>query len=890
MRNDLGITGTKEGCGKGHCGTCTIIIDGRLRRACKVTVGETVGRHVLTIEGLGTPENPHSIQRAFIESGAVQCGFCTPGMIMAAKALLDVNPHPSKAEILRGLQGQLCRCTGYVKIIDAVLLASEYISDDPVRVNNREHRPGCAIRPDALAKVTGTAIYGADLVFSGTVHLKAVRSPYSYARIVRVDSSVALEVPGALAIYTAADIPGVNRYKRQRDDQPVLAEEIVRFRGEPVAVVVAETEAVANEVARVVKVDYEVLNPLLDPLAALAEDAPIHHPGGNVMATQRLERGDVQEGLAMADLVIEETYSTSFNEHAYLEPEAGISYLDGEGCIVVYGPTQAAHHDQREIAKVLGLPIEKVRMSQSVIGGGFGGKIDMSVQCFVALATHRLRRPARMVYTREESFLATTKRHPFTITCRTGCSSDGLLMALEMDVLVDTGAYASAGPGVLSRAVLTATGPYRIPHVRVYGRSVYTNNPVAGAMRGYGGPQVAFALESQIDIMARRLNIDPIDFRRRNGYKGGDVTASSQVLGADVGFKETLDAVEGWRGKTQFREDTPRILRGRGVASMWFGIGRTNSPNVCEAEIALTAEGQIMVFVGATEMGQGCTTVMGQIAARALNQDLKRVTVTTGDSLLTPDADTTSASRQTYMSGQAVVAVAREIETKLLKSAGKELGMPTDELVLVEGAVEARADRNIRVEFKTLVQGGEIRRRNRYESTATRRSESSDATVPYEIYTYGTEMVEVAVDIETGKVTVERVVAAHDCGFTINRDAAEGQVEGGVAMGIGFALTENFLPGLTENFRNYHIPSISETPEIISLFVTGSEPNGPFGAKGLGECASVALAPAITNAIFDACGYRPTELPVSRKDLRDFLARGANTGAETISARNNTGK
>ncbi|KKM09919.1 hypothetical protein SY88_16685 [Clostridiales bacterium PH28_bin88] len=873
LRNDLRLTGTKEGCGRGHCGSCAVLIDGKLRRACRITVGQAAGRHVLSIEGLGTPEHPHPIQRAFMEAGAVQCGFCTPGMIMATKALLDANPHPSRGEIARALRGHLCRCTGYVKIIDAVLLAADYLMgavNTPVPPGVQGE--GSVVRLDALAKVTGTAVYGADLVLPGTVHVKAVRSPHPYARILEIDAAPALQLPGVIAVFTARDVPGINRYKRQREDQPVLAEDVVRFCGEPVALVVAETEAAAERGVQVVRVDYQVLPPLLDPAASLAAGAPSLHPGGNILAEERLERGDVQPALAQADLLIRETYRTTFNEHAYLEPEAGTAYLDEEGRIVVYGPTQAPHHDQREIAKVLGLPAEKVRMRQCVVGGGFGGKIDMSVQCFVGLVTHLLWRPSRMVYTREESFLATTKRHPFTITCTTGCTREGLITALEMDILADTGAYASAGPGVLTRAVLTATGPYRIPNVRVHGRSVYTNNPIAGAMRGYGVPQVAFALESQIDMMAQRLGLDPIDLRRRNGLEGGDATATGQVLGRDVGYQATLEAVKNYWTRPLSREGAPRILRGRGVASMWYGIGRTNSSNICEAEIVLTTGGQIRVYAGATEMGQGCGTVLGQIAARALGQDLGRVTVVTGDSLLTPDADTTSASRQTYMSGMAVVAAARELEQELLQRASRVLDVEAGALVLADGAVVAGSDRRVRVDLATLAQGGELRRRGRYQSTATRRSEASDATIPYEVYSFGTEMTEVAVDTETGQVTVERVVAAHDCGHPVNPQTAEGQVEGGILMGVGFALKERFVPGSTENFRSYHIPTAGEVPEIISLFVTGPEPCGPFGAKGLGECSSIAMAPAIANAIFAACGYRPRELPVSRNELKEFMA------------------
>lgn len=871
LREDLKLTGTKEGCGIGRCGVCTVLVDGHPKRSCRVRVGEVVGRDVLTIEGLGSVERPHPVQQAFADAGAVQCGFCTPGMVLTAKALLDRNPCPSEAEIKRALAGNLCRCTGYVKIIEAVKLASRYIQEPP---GERRYPDRCS-RADALAKATGQAVFAADFCLPGTLFVAVARSPHPHARIKRIDLADALATPGVVDAWTAADVPGRNTYRRQVEDQPVVAGEVVRYAGEPVAVVVGESKAAAAEGAARVRVDYEVLPAVTNPFDALAPGAPALHPRGNLLDEKVIIKGDVAEALAQAEVTVSASFRTPAVEHAYLEPEAGVAYYDATGQIVIYGPTQAPHHTQREVAKFLGVSPEKVRIRQSVIGGAFGGKIDLSVHCLLALSLVRTGRPVKMVYSREESFQATTKRHPFFIDCTLGANRDGRLTAVKVDMVADTGAYASTGPGVLTRAVVHATGPYVVPNVYIRGRLVYTNNPISGAMRGYGAPQVALAVETLMDALAEKLGMDPLTLRELNAVYPGCRTATGQELGPDVGFHQTLEAIraerERWRRETAGQPTPPHIRRGIGCASFWFGIGRTNAPNIAEARVELIPGGSFKIYVGATEIGQGAVLAFAKMAARALgNQPVENFEVLTGDSHLCPDADTTSASRQTYVSGYALLDACKHLADQIVQVAASKLGARPEDLELAPGLVRDRKSGRVlslaEIADTVLVGHG------RYKAETTHLGASAEA-VPYEIYSYGTQMAEVEVNLASGEVKVLRVASAHDSGNIVDRWAAEGQVEGGVLMGLGYALLEKFIPGETTNFDTYHIPRTIHMPRVKSIFVTGPQPSGPLGAKGLGECSLVAVAPAILNAIYRACGVRLYEVPALPGLVLDSLGQ-----------------
>ncbi|MDP2727237.1 MAG: molybdopterin-dependent oxidoreductase, partial [Dehalococcoidia bacterium] len=500
LRDDLMLMGTKEGCGQGQCGACSVLIDGVLTKACLTQVGKVEGKHITTIEGLGSPANLHPLQEAFVQAGAIQCGFCTPGMIMAAKALLDRNPKPSRAEVKEALVENLCRCTGYYKIIDAVMMVADGKKPSITQEIPPDRLIGArAPRVDGVDKATGLAKYGADFWMEGMLYAQVLRSPHPHARILGIDTSEALRLPGVEAVVTAKDIPGVNRFGIQIKDQQVLVEDKVRKVGDAVAAVAATTEAIARQALSLIKVDYEPLESVFDPLAALEPQAPQIHEKGNLLAVRRIIKGDVEKGFAQADLVVENVYSTPFVDHGYIEPEAGVAYIDESGRLVVFACNQGAHYQQEEIATLLGIGKERIRVIQATTGGGFGGKNELSVQGIIALLAYKLKRPVKFVYSRRESFETTGKAQAYQLKYKTGIMSDGRLTAVKVELLVNGGAYASASPVTLVRAVVHSTGPYYIPNVFVEGKLVYTNTCFGAGLRGFGVPQVAFAAESQMD-------------------------------------------------------------------------------------------------------------------------------------------------------------------------------------------------------------------------------------------------------------------------------------------------------------------------------------------------------------------------------------------------------
>jgi len=889
LREGLGLVGTKEGCDDGTCGTCVVMVEGRAVRACRTPASGAAGRDVLTIEGLGTVERPHALQRAFVAADAVQCGFCTPGMIMSAAALLERDPRPSRNDIVRSLGSNLCRCTGYQGIVDAI----EWVAggqQGPVRrwPPGPEGAPWPLdsighLRPDALDKAMGRALYAADLAVDGMLHARALRSPHAHAEVVRIDADRARLLPGVEAILTARDIPGKNSYGRKAKDQPVLADARVRQVGDPVALVVATTPEAAAAALSMIEVDYRQLPAVFTPDDALAEGAPQIDPAGNLLAEHWLRSGDIAEGFAHADVVVENTYTTPWNEHAYLEPEAALAFWEGD-TLVVRTSTQYSHYHRAEVARALGLPAERVRVVPTVSGGAFGGKTDISCQCLVALATHRTGRPVKIVYSRAESFVSTTKRHPYRIRCRSGATRDGDLTALQVDMLADTGAYASFGPGLMVKTFASATGPYRWPHVELHGRVVFTNNPTAGCMRGPGTTQVAFAVESQMDLLADRLGMDPLELRLRNGLREGDRLLSGQVLEHDPAYGATLEAVRPhWREALERcagSSDPPgRRRRGVGVASIWYGIGGGGGGPTPGQDPALTVgrgpgraaldlqrDGSIVLRTGAADLGQGTATALGLIAAEELGVPFESVAVHLGDTATCPDAGPTVGSRVTFFVGNAVRNAAADLREAILGTASGLLARPIGELELNDAHVRVRGGAGDGVPLS------EVARAREGAKLATTFEGYFDADVPtfdasrglgepYAMYVSGTQMAEVEVDTKTGAVKVLRVVAAHDVGRPVFVEGVVGQIEGGIAMGVGFALKEEFVPGETRGFKQYQVPRSREMPEMVTILVgEGGEPTG-VQAKGVAECSNMVVAPAITNAIAHATGHRVLQLP-----------------------------
>jgi len=545
LREELGLTGTKKSCGEGECGACTVLLNGEAVPSCIIPVGRVEGKYVTTIEGISQGESTNPIQEAFIEAGAVQCGYCTPGMILSATALLNKNPHPTRQEVKQALSGNICRCTGYKKIIDAVLLAAEKVSrEGSSDQSGYNYLVGARIpRVDSSPKATGKAVYAGDINFPGMIYAAVLRSEHPHALITGVDTSCAQKMNDVEAVMTAANIPGRNLFGLIIKDQPVLAHDKVRYVGDAVALVAARTPAAANEAISQIKVSYQELPVLFNPIEAMAEGQVKIHESGNILLHRRLCKGDVTQGFSEADIVYEKRYSTQRVAHCPLEWEAGVALPTLDGGVEVYVSTQNPHYDRSEIAACLNLRESKVIVRQTVTGGGFGVKLDISVQCHLALLALKTRKPVKMVYSFEDHMKVSTKRHPIEMYYKMGAKRDGRIVAAEIKLISDTGAYASYGPSVVNRVVSHCTGAYSIPNIKVDSYGVYTNNTPSGAMRGFGVPQVTFACESHIDALGRQLGIDPIQMRLINALAPGRDTSTGQVLTESVGLQEAIKAV-----------------------------------------------------------------------------------------------------------------------------------------------------------------------------------------------------------------------------------------------------------------------------------------------------------------------------------------------------------
>ncbi len=732
---------------------------------------------------------------------------------------------------------------------------------------------------DVLEKTLGEAKFGADLPISDPLYLKVIRSPKPHAKILRIEIDEALRVPGVEKIFTSKDIPGKNLVGTINKDQPILASDRVRYVGDPVALVAAKTEEVAEEASKKLAVVYEDLPSITHPEEALQPHAPLIHEKGNLLLEFHVIKGDSQRGFKEADVTIEETYTTTWVDHAYLEPDAGISYLDEEGRITVVCPTQNVHYDQKEVASVLSLPLEQVRIIQCATGGGFGGRLDITVQCLLALAVFHLKKPVKIVYSREEVFQVTSKRHPLKIRYKSGVKKDGTLTAVEVDILGDTGAYASYGSTVAVRSAVHATGPYQVPNVKVRSRMAYTNNSWSGAMRGFGVPQMAFAHESQMDLLAQALKMDPIEIRLKNSLRVGSETATGQTLMASVGIGETLRKVKEWMNRSTISKNDskkPFIKKGIGVGSMWYGIGNTGIANPSTAQMEIDLNGEIRLLTGVADIGQGSDTVLLQIASEAIGVPLKEIRLIRADTAVTTDAGATSASRQTYISGNAILNAVKNLKEEAIKEASRILGVDGKDLYFEDGEIKQKSNPSTSISIKEVSKkcGRILRGEGNFDPETTRLDPETGQGAPYGTYAFATHLAEVEVDTETGKVKVNRVIASHDVGKAIHPKNVIGQIMGGVAMGTGFALMEEFVSGETTSFVNYLIPTSKDVPEVIPILVEEEEPTGPFGAKGVGEPALIPSAPAILNAIADAIGQRIYHLPANLERVLEAVQRG----------------
>lgn len=698
-------------------------------------------------------------------------------------------------------------------------------------------------RLDAIEKVLGRAKYASDFFVEGMLYGAILRSDRPHALIKKVDISPIQNLEGIERVVTSKDIPGERYYGIIRKDQPLFCEGKVRCVGDPILMVLAKTEELARSALKKIHVEYEDL-PEIRKIDDSISSLSLVHDSGNLLSVRKVIKGDVKKGFEDCDIVVERTYRTTWLDHAFLETECAFGYMERDGKIVIHSSTQNVHYKRKEISRILAIPEERIRLIQATTGGGFGGKLDMTCEGYVALAVYLTGKPVLLRYTREESFLVNTKRHPLTITYRSGATRDGLLKAVDVKIVGDTGAYASYGETVCLRAAIHAVGPYEVPNVFVESRMYYTNNPTSGAMRGFGVPQVAFAHESQMDILAHELKIDPLDIRIKNGLRRGSITSTGQVLRNSVGYLETLKKIEPY-----WRERKKKKMTGFGLGSMFYGMGNTGIANPAHVHLKLSEDGKIVIFTGACDIGQGSDTVLAQIVSEVLKVDEKALEIVRADTDLTRDAGSTSASRQTYISGRAAYEAAIRLK-EFLEKEGFYSGTPLKEIC-----------KRMKGEGYPVFEGF-------FDPPTTRLDPETSSGVPYATYAFATHMTEVEVERETGYVTVKKVYASHDVGKAINLEGVKGQIYGGIAMGIGFALMEEYIPQKTKSLDSYYIPTSMDMPEVTVLLVEDEEPTGPFGAKGVGEPALIPQAASIVNAIYDATGIRVYELPSHMERLK----------------------
>jgi aldehyde oxidoreductase len=823
LRDQCGVKSVKDGCApEGMCGACTVLIAGRAVVSCAQPAERLAGKEVMTQEGLSAADR-ELWASCFIAAGASQCGFCSPGIVMKAESLLSKDPDPSRDRILKGLVGNLCRCTGYTKVVDAVHLAAAAKRGEQLPAIDRSGRVGTrTARYEGRELALGDKAYINDMTAPGMLHGAMRFSDHPRARVLSIDASAARRHPGVVAVLTAPDVTGQRSQGLLIQDWPQLVAEgeITRYVGDVLALVAAESRAAAREAVSLVRVEYEVLDPITDPMQALEPDAPRLHRDGNLLSVSAYSRGDVDAALAKAAHVETETFQTQFIEHAFLEPEASLAIPTDDGGVHFYSQGQGIWEDRRQVASFLGLPEEKVRATQVTAGGAFGAKEDLNVQTHASLLAMHAHRPVLLTLSRAESIRFHVKRHPLTMTYTVGCDGEGRLVALRARIIGDTGAYASVGAKVLERAAGHACGVYQIPNVDVDARAVYTNNPPAGAMRGFGVNQVTFAVDGMIDRLADKVGLDRWDIRWLNALEVGGTFGTGQVLGPGVGIKKTLLAVKDVYKSARYA--------GIGCAVKNTGIGN-GLLEYGKVILRPLADGTVILNHSWTEMGQGVHTVLMQIACEelGLTPDKVRVVVDTERDL---DTGQTTASRSTVLGGRAVIAAAKKLKEALEQA-------PLASLAGQEFYGEVKIDWTHKPDAKV------------------------DKPITHFAYSWATQVV-----ILDDQGRIERVVAAHDVGKAINPTLIEGQVEGAVHMGLGYALSEEFVVEggvpVTATLKSQHIIPATGMPLVDVILVEEHQPEGPYGAKGVGEIGLCPTAAAAAGALFAFDGVRRTRLPM----------------------------
>ena len=819
LRDTLHLTSVKDGCSEGACGTCTVLIDGKPTRACIPQTDKLEGKSVLTVEGLSDFEKD-VYTYAFGTAGAVQCGFCIPGMVLCAKALLDQNPAPTREEAAFAIRNNICRCTGYVKIIDAILLAGEIFRAGEVPPAPEDWSLGQRVpRVDVEEKVTGTGIYPDDIYLDGMIYGSAVRSKYPRARVLAIHTEEAKALPGVVGVYTAADIPGQNKVGHlMKDwDTMIAVGDITHYLGDAICLVAAETPEILQRAKELVRVDYEELPMVRNPKEAMAPDAPLVHRSGNLLAHKHIQRGDPKAAIEKSRHVLTRRFSTPWTEHAFLEPECAVAYPDGDG-VMVLSTDQGAYDTQHEIMGMLGMDADKVKVQNQLVGGGFGGKEDVTVQHQAALIAYLSKRPVKVKLTRAESILIHPKRHPMDMEFTLGCDENGIIQGVVATVTADTGAYASLGGPVLERACTHAAGPYNYQNFEIDGYAWYTNNPPAGAFRGFGVTQTCFCIESLLNEMADVVGITPWEIRYRNAIRPGQELPNGQIVDESTGLAETLEAVKPYVDGAKYV--------GLACAMKNAGVG-VGIPDTGRCRLVIEG-GKVHIFAGASCIGQGLGTVLTQMVCTQTGIARADVVYERSNTYCAPDSGTTSGSRQTLFTGEACRRACADL-------------------------VEAMKGKSL-----TDLEGQE------FYGEYLGKTDPLGAPVPNPVshvaYGYATQVC-----ILNDEGRVERIVAAHDVGKAVNPTSVEGQIEGGVVMSLGYALTERYpltdcKP--TAKFGTLGLFRANQIPQITPIIVEKPGLNVACGAIGIGEITSIPTAPAVADAYFRFDGVRRTSLPL----------------------------
>ena len=827
LRDTLHLTSVKDGCSEGACGTCTVLIDGKPTKACIPQTDKLEGKSIVTVEGL-TDFEKQVYTYAFGMAGAVQCGFCIPGMVMSAKGLLDMNPNPTREEAAYAIRNNICRCTGYVKIIDAILLAAELFRKGEVPPAPADWSLGQRVpRVDVEEKVTGTGIYPDDIYLDGMIYGSAVRSQYPRARVLAIHTEEARALPGVVGVFTAEDIPGQNKVGHLvKDwDTMIAVGDITHYLGDAICLVAAETPEILAQAKALVKVDYEELPMVRSPREAMLPDAPLVHRTGNLLTHKHIQRGNPAEAIAKSKHVLTQHFSTPWTEHAFLEPECAVAYPDGDG-VMILSTDQGAYDTQHETMGMLGLPAEKVKVRNCLVGGGFGGKEDVTVQHHAALIAYLTKRPVKVKLTRAESILIHPKRHPMEMEFSIGCDENGIIQGVAAEVIADTGAYASLGGPVLERACTHAAGPYNYQNFEIDGWAYYTNNPPAGAFRGFGVTQTCFCIESLLNQMADIVGITPWEIRYRNAIRPGQELPNGQIVDNSTGLVETLEAIKPAYDEAVKNGDPVGIACAMKNAGVGVGI-----PDWGRCKLIVEEDRKLHIYSGASCIGQGLGTVLVQVVVTNTGLHRDDIVYERSNTWIAPDSGDTSGSRQTLVTGEATRRACEKLSAAL---EGKTLG----DLVGQEFYGEYLA--------KTDPLGADV-----------------PNPVSHVAYGYATQMC--VLDKKTGRI--KKLVAAHDVGKAVNPLSCEGQIEGGVVMSMGYALTEQYpiddtckptaKYGTLGLFRANQIP-----PEIQAIVVEKPGLNVAGGAIGIGEITSIPTAPAIADAYYRLDGQRRLTLPL----------------------------